>query len=92
METKNALDTMYNLLQEKLDYRLDEIEIQRTRRKIMEMAKNAGIEYEKIEYEVLDYGIAYERAGFRNGFKIAVQILSECLNTNLTADDIPGSA
>lgn len=92
METKNALDTMYDLLQEKMDYRLDEIEIQRTRRNIMETAKNAGIEYDKIEYEVLDYGIAYERAGFRNGFKIAAQILSECLNTNLTTDDIPGSA
>ena len=92
METKNALDTMYNLQKKKMDYRLDEINIQRARRKIMEMTKNAGIEYEKIEYEVLDYGIAYERAGFRNGFKIAAQILSECLNTNLTADDIPGSA
>lgn len=91
METKNALDTMYNLLQEKMDYRLDEIEIQRTRRKIMETAKNAGIEYEKIEYEVLDYGIAYERAGFRNGFKVAVQLLSECLNSNLTTDNISGS-
>ena len=89
METKNTLDTMYNLLQEKMDYRLDEIEIQRTRRKIREAAETAGIEYDKLEYAVLDYGIAYERAGFRNGFRFAAQILSECLNTSLNTDNIP---
>lgn len=91
METKNTLDTMYNLLQEKMDYRLDEIEIQRTRRKIREVAKIAGIEYDELEYVVLDYGIAYERAGFRNGFRFAAQILSECMNSSLTTDNIPGS-
>ena len=91
MNTKNALDTMYDLLQEKMDYRLDEIEIQRTRRTIREVAENAGIRYDKMEYAVLDYGIAYERTGFRNGFKVAVQLLSECLNSNLTTDNISGS-
>lgn len=90
MQTKNMLDQLYNMFQEKLDYRLDELEIQRTRKKIMETVENSGIKYEKLEYTVLDYGIAYERAGFRNGFKIAVQILSECLNTSLIADNIPG--
>jgi len=91
METKNTLDTMYNLLQEKMDYRLDEIEIQRTRRKIREATETAGIEYDKLECAVLDYGIAYERAGFRNGFRFAAQILSECMNSSLTTDNIPGS-
>ena len=91
METKNTLDTMYNLLQEKMDYRLDEIEIQRTRRNIKEIAETEGIKYDKLEYVVLDYGIAYERAGFRNGFRFAAQILSECLNTSLNTDNIPES-
>ena len=90
METKNTLDTMYNLLQEKMDYRPDEIELHRTRRKIREAAETAGIKYDKLECAVLDYGISYERAGFRNGFRFAAQILSECMNTNLTTDNIPG--
>ena len=37
------------------------------------------------------YGISYERAGFRNGFRFAAQILSECMNSSLTTDNIPGS-
>ena len=77
------------MFQERLDYRVDEIEIQRTRRRIMEIAENAGAKYKKMESSVLDYGIAYERAGFRNGFKIAMQILSECLNTGPIPDSIP---
>ena len=66
------------------------VEIQRTRRNIKEIAETAGIKYDKIEYAVLDYGIAYERAGFRNGFRFAAQILSECMNTSLNTDNIPG--
>lgn len=41
-------------------------------------------------YAVLDYGIAYERSGFRNGFIIATRILCECINTDhCIIKDIP---
>ena len=55
----------------------------------MEIVENSGVKYEKMEPSILDYGIAYERAGFRNGFKTAVQILSECLNTGPIPDSSP---
>lgn len=77
----NMLDTLYNLFQEHLDYRLDEAEIKRTRNKIMELTQKAGIK-EDMEYSVLDYGIAYEKAGFRNGFQIAARIFAECMDTD----------
>ena len=89
MQTKNTLDQLYDMFQERLNYRLDELEIQRTRKKIMEIAENSGVKYEKMESAVLDYGIAYERAGFRNGFRFAAQILAECLNTGPIPDSIP---
>lgn len=81
---KNTLDTLYDMFQSKLDYRLDDQEIKRTRATVMKMTNDP-----QAEYAVLDYGIAYERAGFRNGFRIAVQILSECINTGCITDDIP---
>ena len=76
MQSKNVLDSLYDLLQEKLDYRLDDQEIKRTKDDLMKMISDP-----QAEYAVLDYGIAYERAGFRNGFRIAAQIFAECLHT-----------
>lgn len=83
MTTKNILDSLYDMFQEKIDYRIDEVEIQRTKRNLMDLISDP-----QKEYAVLDYGIAYERAGFRNGFKIAVQILSECLTTGRITEAI----
>lgn len=89
----NMLDTLYGLLQEQLDYDLDEPEIKQSREKLMELTKKAGMDYEDIEYFVLDYGIAYEKAGFRNGFVLATRIFAECMTTCRTteriAEDMP---
>lgn len=74
MREENMLDKMYNAFQENMSYRLDEIEIQKSRKKLKELVNDP----EK-ESVILDYGIAYERAGFRNGFMIAVQIMSQCI-------------
>lgn len=84
MKNQNMLDSLYNIFQERLNYRLDDQEIKRARADLMRMISDP-----QAEYAVLDYGIAYERAGFRNGFRIAAQILSECLNTGNMTDDIP---
>lgn len=81
---KNTLDTLYDMFQPKLDYRLDNQEIKRTRDALMKMTNDP-----QAEYAAIDHAIANERAGFRNGFKIATQILSECLTTGCITDDIP---
>lgn len=72
----NMINTLYDLFQENLDYDLDEPEIKRAREKLMKLTKNAGKEYEGLDYLILDYGIAYEKAGFRNGFVIAMRIFA----------------
>lgn len=86
MMTKNMLDLLYDMFQEQLDYRLDDQEIKRCKEKLMKMADDP-----QAEYAILDYGIAYERAGFRNGFVIAARILSECINTGRIAESISGN-
>ncbi len=87
----NILNHLYDLFQGSMDYKIDEAEIIRAKEQITETVKSAEA-YEDIECAVLDYGIAYERAGFRNGFIIAMRILSECINTdNRVIRDIPGS-
>ena len=80
-KNKNTLDRLYDLYQEHLDYTTDESKIIRAKEQIAETVKSAE-KYEDIECAVLDYGIAYERAGFRNGFIIATRILCECINTD----------
>lgn len=77
----NMLDTLYDLFQERLDYKMDQPEIIKAKEQIAAKVKNAET-YEDIEYAVLDYGIAYEKSGFRNGFIIATRILCECINTD----------
>ncbi len=84
MKNQNMLDSLYNIFQEKLDYRLDDQELKKARADLMEIINDP-----QAECAVLDYGIAYERAGFRNGFRIAAQILSECLNTGNMTENIP---
>lgn len=83
----NMLDTLYDLFQESMDYKIDEAEIIRAKKQIAEIVKSAD-SYEDIEYSILDYGIAYERAGFRNGFIIATRIMSECINDHCVIRDI----
>lgn len=86
MQTKNTLDSLYDMFQEKLDYRLDDQEIKKTKEALMQKTNDP-----QAEYAVLDYGIAYERAGFRNGFRIAVQIMAECITTGSITDMISGN-
>lgn len=86
MQTKNVLDSLYDLFQEKIDYRLDDQEIKRAKEGLKKMVTDP-----QAEYAILDYGIAYERAGFRNGFRIAVQILSECLHTGKVTEPLSGT-
>lgn len=88
----NMINRLYDLLQESMDYKIHESEILRAKEQITETlsSKKANIKYEDIEYAVLDYGIAYERAGFWNGFVIAVRIMSECISADYCAiRDIP---
>lgn len=75
METQNVLEELYNLFQEKMPYNRDDREILRAKKKL-EMLVN---DTEK-ESALLDYGIAYEKAGFRYGFVLAVRILSNCMD------------
>lgn len=84
MQTKNTLDSLYDMFQEKLDYRLDDQEIKRAKKELMQKTSDP-----QAEYAVLDYGIAYERAGFRNGFRIAVQIMAECITTGKITESLP---
>lgn len=79
------LDSLYDTLQEKFDYRLDDPEIKRTKENLMKVVTDP-----QAEYLILDYGIAYEKAGWRNGFVIAVQILSECLHTGKITEPLSG--
>ncbi len=86
MITKNMLDLLYEMFQEQLDYRLDEQEIKRCKENLMKLTDDP-----QAEYAILDYGIAYERSGFRNGFVIAARILSECMNTGRITESIFGT-
>ena len=85
MMTRNMLDLLYDMFQEKLDYRLDDQEIKTCKENLMKMMNDP-----RGEYAILDYGIAYERSGFRNGFMIATRILSECMDTGRITESISG--
>lgn len=74
LEEKDILDKLYCLFQESAPYRKDDPEIRRTQKALLSLLENK--EKENI---VLDYGIAYEKAGFRNGFVLAVQIMTRCI-------------
>lgn len=53
----------------------------------MELIQKTDIK-EDMEYFVLDYGIAYEKAGFRNSFVIASRIFAECMTTGRITERI----
>ncbi len=75
MKTKNILDDLYNLFQEKMTCNADDMEIFQAKKKL-----DAMLNDKDSENAVLDFGIAYEKAGFRFGFTLAVRIMAQCIN------------
>lgn len=75
MEAKNILDELYDLFQEKMPYNLDDAEILKAKKKLETLISDTDK-----ENAILDYGIAYEKAGFRYGFVLAVRIMSNCMD------------
>ncbi len=75
MKTKNILDEMYNLFQEKMPCSADDTEIRKAKKKLDALVGNTDN-----EGAILDYGIAYEKAGFRFGFTLAVRIMAQCMD------------
>lgn len=75
MEAKNILDELYDLFQEKMPYNLDDAEILKSKKKLETLMSDTAK-----ENAVLDYGIAYEKAGFRYGFVLAIRIMSNCMD------------
>lgn len=53
----------------------------------MELTQKADIK-EDIEYFVLNYDIAYEKSGFRNGFVITTHIFAECMTIGRITEHI----
>lgn len=53
----------------------DDMEMMRAKR-----IPDTLIEDTDSENTILDYGIAYERFGFRYGFILAVRIMAQCIN------------
>lgn len=74
MGTKDILEELYDLFQKKMPYHMDDMEILRVKKKLEAIMEDADK-----EKTILDYGIAYERAGFRYGFVLAVCIMSHCM-------------
>lgn len=74
MKNTDIMDRLYDLSQESPSKRY-EAEIDRTRDNLKKIMKDP-----KIEEDILDYGIAYERKGFEAGFAMAFQIVSQCIS------------
>lgn len=75
METKDILTEIYGLFQEKMPCNSDDMEISRAKKRM-----DTLLEDPDNENAILDYGVAYERAGFRYGFILAVRIMAQCIN------------
>ncbi len=75
MKAKNILDDLYDLFQEKMTCNADDTEIFQAKKKL-----DAMLNDKDSENAVLDYGIAYEKAGFRFGFTLAIRIMAHCIN------------
>lgn len=75
MKDENMLDELFTMWQEKMSYRLDEAEIRRARKNLL-----AALKDPENENAILDYGIALEKCGFRNGFILATKIMSQCMD------------
>lgn len=75
METKDILEELYDLFQEKMLCHIDDMEILKAKKKLETLMSDTDK-----ENAVLDYGIAYEKAGFRYGFVLAVRIMAQCIH------------
>ena len=75
MGTKDILEELYDLFQEKMPYNMDDMEILKAKKKLEALMDDTDK-----ENAVLDYGIAYEKAGFRYGFVLAVRMMAQCIN------------
>lgn len=75
METKDILEEIYDLFQEKMTHSMNDREILRAKKELAALMGDTDK-----ENAVLDYGIAYEKAGFRYGFVLAVRIMSNCMD------------
>lgn len=75
METRDILEELYERFQEEMPCGKDDVEILRVRKRLGPL-----IEDPDNENAILDYGIAYEKAGFRYGFILAVRIMAQCVN------------
>ncbi len=77
METKNILEELYDLFQEKTPCWMDDMEILKAKK---ELETETFMDDTDKENAVLNYGIAYEKAGFRYVFLLAVRIMAQCIN------------
>lgn len=75
MEAKDILEELYDLFQEKMPCSAGDMEISRAKKRLDVLMGDADN-----ENAILDYGIVYEKAGFRYGFTLAVRIMSQCMN------------
>ncbi len=75
MKTKDILDGLYDLFQEKIPCHTDDMAILQAKKKLDTLMDDS-----EAENAILDYGIAYEKAGFHYGFILAVCIMSQCIN------------
>lgn len=75
METKDILTEIYGLFQEKMPCSADDMEISRAKKRLDTLIGDADN-----ENAILDYGVAYEKAGFRYGFILAVCIMAQCIS------------
>lgn len=75
METKDILEELYDLFQEKMPYHIDDMGIRKAQKRLKSL-----VEDETKKEAILNYGIAYEKSGFRYGFTLAVRIMAQCIN------------
>ncbi len=75
MEAKDIFEEIYNRFQEQMPCSADDIAIRREKKKLDALIGNTDN-----ESAILDYGIAYEKAGFRFGFTLAVRIMAQCMD------------
>lgn len=84
MKDENIIDELFNMWQEKMSYRLDEAELKRARKNLLAEMRNP-----ENENAILDFAIAHEKCGFRNGFILATKIMSQCTDNIPTYTNTP---
>lgn len=80
METKDILEELYDLFQEKMPYHIDDMGIRKAQKRLKSL-----VEDETKKEAILNYGIAYEKAGFRYGFTLAVRIMAQYISEGLVS-------